>query len=392
MLSGCGGSQMPTVVTGTSDVGASLATRYRILHDFKGGEDGSFPALQAGPLRVLNGALYGTTTEGGDSNDCPYRSAGCGTVFKVMPSGTESVLNSFNGGYGVNPDGALILCNGVWSGVTQAGGTAGYGAVYAVEKSGRAHVVYSFQGRADGETPYGRLVQFKGTLYGTTSSGGRSRQGTVFAVTPSGKERVLHSFRFKDHDGNAPAAGLTELDGVLYGTTEQGGLHGAGTVFAITTSGSERVIYSFKGGRDGGGPLASLIVVAGKLYGTTAGGGGRANGGTVFEVTTGGAERILHRFQSLYTDGNEPESQLLNVNGVLYGTTPYGGRKNQGVIFSVTMSGAERILHHFGGGSDGWNPTSGLAAINNTVYGTTMRGGTNRCYLHGCGVVFALTL
>src|SRR5579862_8114661 len=73
-------------------------------------------------------------------------------------------------------------------------------------------------------------------------------------------------------DGQGPLAGLVAVNGVLYGTTSAGGL-GHGTVFSITTDGSENVLYRFKGGSDGANPEAGLLAINGVLYGTTAAGG-----------------------------------------------------------------------------------------------------------------------
>jgi uncharacterized repeat protein (TIGR03803 family) len=94
---------------------------------------------------------------------------------------------------------------------------------------------------------------------------------------------VLHSFGAGSGDGTLPAAGLIGVHATLYGTTAEGGEHcrrgGCGTVFAITTSGTETVLHSFKGKPEGDGsrPQAGLTNVNGTLYGTTYG-GGRAKG------------------------------------------------------------------------------------------------------------------
>ena len=146
----------------------------------------------------------------------------------------------------------------------------------------------------DGENPYAGLVDIGGTLYGTTYSGGAyygSRGvacgagcGIVYSITTSGNEKVLHSFG-KGTDGMEPIGSLIEVRGKLYGTTGIGGTHGAvgGTVFSISTSGTEKVLHDFAGGSDGSHPNASLINVAGMLYGTTAGGG--TGHGTLFALT-----------------------------------------------------------------------------------------------------------
>ena len=128
-------------------------------------------------------------------------------------------------------------------GTTVAGGTypnpcssydRGGGTVFSVTQSGKERAVHSFGNGADGREPVAGLIEVKGTFYGTTSEGSSScfGGGTVFSVTQSGTEKVLHSFGAKG-DGAKPIAGLIDVDGTLYGTTEYGGTHGSGTVFAL---------------------------------------------------------------------------------------------------------------------------------------------------------------
>ncbi|HYL28257.1 MAG TPA: choice-of-anchor tandem repeat GloVer-containing protein, partial [Candidatus Nitrosotalea sp.] len=162
--------------------------------------------------------------------------------------------------------------------------------------------------------PFARLLPVNGALYGTASQGGAHDAGTVFVVTTDGKGRTLHSFSnlYRD-DGNLPQAGLTDVKGTLYGTTPSGGGCDVGTVYSITTTGVERVLHSFadgilcQGQIDGAIPTASLIDVNGLLYGTTEDGGGFPkichNGrsyikgcGTVFSITTAGQVKLLRRF------------------------------------------------------------------------------------------------
>ena len=252
------------------------------------------------------GNLYGTTTSGGNVGCFDF---GCGTVFKLAPDGTETVLHNFSGG-------------------------------------------------ADGGTPYGSLVlDAEGNLYGTTYLGGNSGAGcnstcgTVFKVTPDGTETVLYGFG-GGNDGANPVAGLVmDGQGNLYGTTLLAGAHGNGTAFKVTPGGAETVLYTFAGGTDGSVSYASLLLDAkGNLYGTTAAGGGlgcRENGGcgTVFKVTPEGTEKVLHRFTG-GTDGAEPYGGLVfDGKGNLYGTTLGGGGGKGcydnlpgcGVVFKVTL-------------------------------------------------------
>jgi uncharacterized repeat protein (TIGR03803 family) len=326
----------------------------RVLHSFGSGTDGAYP--WAG-LVAVNGVLYGTTYGGGQYGD-PL-AGGYGTVFAVTTTGQERVLHSFEGvADGINPVAGLLDVNGVLYGTTE-GLESNYGTVFAITPTGRYCVLHTFTGGADGAAPEAGLVAVNGVLYGTTVDGpGQYDAGTVFAVTRTGQERVVYTFT-GGADGADPA-GLVAVNGVLYGTTYGGGLGGApggpryfgGTVFAVTTTGHERVLHSFGSGMDGANPSAGLVDVNGVFYGTTQHGGryggGQYGGGTVFAVTTTGQERVLHSFEG-GADGAQPLADLIEVGCVLYGTTYVGGKGDLGTVFAVTRTGQERVLHSFGG-------------------------------------------
>jgi uncharacterized repeat protein (TIGR03803 family) len=217
------------------------------------------------------------------------------------------------------------------------GGANGDGTVFKITTSGTETVLHNFPtGSRDGYFPYAGLLDIKGTLYSTTYTGGENYFGTVFSITTSGAETVLYSFKGAPGDGLFPYAGLLNAKGTLYGATYEGGANYDGTVFSITTSGAETVLYSFKGGSgDGEDPEAGLINVKGTLYGTTYEGGGAAGGGTVFAVTTSGKETLLHSFTGS-GDGEYPIAGLIDVSGTLYGTTPAGGANDGGTVFALS--------------------------------------------------------
>lgn len=257
-------------------------------------------------------------------------------------------------------------------------------------------LLYSFEGGSrDGEWPVPGLVNVKGTLYGTTRFGGANGYGTVFSITQSGTEKVLYSFK-NCPDGSYPYGGLLNVKGTLYGTTVEGGANcgtygGFGTVFSITQSGMEKVLYSFKNDPDGVYPEADLLNINGILYGTT-NQGGEYHKGTVFSITIHGKEKVLHSFGSS-GDGVYPDlGALLNVKGTLYGTTFNGGAHSCGsigycgTVFSITTSGTETVLYSFKGPPDGALPVAGLVNVNGTLYGTTDSGDPN-----GYGTVFGVT-
>jgi uncharacterized repeat protein (TIGR03803 family) len=266
------------------------------------------------------------------------------------------------------------------------------------------HTFEATKGLKDGRYPMGSLIWGPGgTLYGTTDGGGgTANAGTVFQVSPSGQESVLYSFRAAP-DGKAPQAAVTlGSDGALYGTTNLGGSAGDGTVFKleqVNGTYQETFQYSFQGGTDGAGPSSSVVFdEAGNLYGTTfAGGGTGCQGegcGTVFKIDPSGQETILYAFGNL-PDGESPYAGLIiDSAGNLYGTTTLGGADNKGTVFMVSPSGQETILHNFAGSPDGFAPYAALfrdAAGN--LFGTTEGGGDEPtgCYGQGCGTVFEIT-
>jgi uncharacterized repeat protein (TIGR03803 family) len=295
-----------------------------VLYRFKGMPDGAYP--QAGLIADGSGALYGTTSAGGSGMDQTCGGSqfifGCGTVFKLTPSGsgyTESILYNFLG-LGVN----------------------------------------------DGEYPVaGLIADAAGALYGTTQFGGPNFSGVVFKLTPSGSgytESVLYHFCAKPSctDGGSPLAGLiADNSGALYSTTNRGGdptcngsgHGGCGTVFKLTPSPSgyaESVLYAFKSIADGEYPLAGLIADSkGALYSTTSS-GGLGTGGTVFKLTPtpkGYTKHILHSFRlSTHSDAYPVAGLVANKKGVLFGTTEYGDRAHYctlisngcGMVFELT--------------------------------------------------------
>jgi uncharacterized repeat protein (TIGR03803 family) len=256
-------------------------------------------------------------------------------------------------------------------------------------------VLYSFGKRySGGQEPKAGLMDLNGTLYGTTYAGGSTACvggcGVVFKITPSGKEAVLHRFE-GGNDGSNPSASLLAVKGVLYGTTEYGGIPSyggcnAGTVFSVSTLGVEKVVYRFYGYycndhvyNDGGNPVASLIDVSGNLYGTTSSGGAGEFYGTAFEVSTSGTEQVLYSFG--YASGANPVAGLADVAGTLYGTTEQGGAYTDssgtccGVAFSLSTTGTEKVLDDFVPGPNGASPTASLIDVKGNLYGTTVGSG-----------------
>ena len=129
--------------------------------------------------------------------------------------------------------------------------------------------LYSFKASPDGSYPAGRLLLSNGAFYGNTTDGGKSGFGTIYKISTTGKESVLHSFAGSPNDGRYPAMVLAVKSGEFYGTTQNGGTGDYGTIFKISASGAEHVLYSFKSNPDGQSPQGELVELNGSFYGTT---------------------------------------------------------------------------------------------------------------------------
>jgi uncharacterized repeat protein (TIGR03803 family) len=337
-----------------------------VLHNFNG-PDGIYPQ---GPLLFDQaGNIYGTTIQGG--------TAGYGTVFKLDPSGNESVLASFGGSPGAYPLGGLVRDTaGNLYGTTADSffcqSATGCGNVFKLDPSRTVTVLHRFGGTSDGANPNGRLVlDSAGDLYGTTHTGGGTRCkhyvggklvdvgcGTVFKIDANGQESVLHALAIPD--GAFPSAGLVQdTAGNLFGTAYQGGLqncmfsmYGCGTVFKVDTTGQFSVLYSFQGpeaGPDGAYPQAGMTLdSAGNLFSTTAAGGSatgcpslpQENCGTIFQLTPGGKETIVHSFKGLA--GGTTSSLVRDDAGNFYGLVG-------GTVFKLDPAGTLTDLYAFTG-------------------------------------------
>jgi uncharacterized repeat protein (TIGR03803 family) len=314
--------------------------RETVLHSFNRGQ-GMIP--RAGVIRDLAGNLYGTASEGGGKG---CGGTGCGTVFKLTNHGKFAVLHYFNAfPDGNNPWAGLVRDSwGNLYGTTLFDNTSDNGTVFKVDKAGKETLLYTFNGQKSGKNPYAGLVRDpSGNLYGTTSAGGFYATGdcslgcgTVFKLTPGGNYTVLYRFT-GGSDGYKPLAGLVrDSAGNLYGTTELGGTSGQGTIFEVSKTGAETVLYSFTGGADGANPRAALVRdSAGNLYGAAAYGGD--GGGTIFKLGSARNFTVLHTFTG-GADGANPFGGLaVDAAGNLYGTAETGGTSSFGTVFKITF-------------------------------------------------------
>jgi uncharacterized repeat protein (TIGR03803 family) len=222
------------------------------------------------------------------------------------------------------------------------------------------------------------------------------------AAVGAGAQTFTTLINFSGTDGSAPFAALVQgTDGNLYGTTENGGASGQGTVFRLTPT-TLTTIYSFcaqSGCADGSQPQAALVLGSdGNFYGTTMFGGAISSFcvsgcGTVFKITPAGLLTTLYSFcvVSSCRDGSDPVAGLVQgTDGNFYGTTPTGGTYSQGTVFKITPGGTLTTLYRFCSTppcTDGSAPLTALIqATNGVFYGTTSAGG-----LTNNGDVFAIT-
>jgi uncharacterized repeat protein (TIGR03803 family) len=386
-LTACGG-----------DGNHSSVPQTQVLHSF--GTETPAVLSPTGLVLGKDGNFYGTAS-GGDYNR--------GVVFKLTPAGVESVMHSFDPstGDGGEPSGLILGSDGNLYGTADGGGANDAGTVFKITPDGTKSVLYSFKGYPSDSAPFdSSLFQASdGNFYGTTEFGGPDNKGTVFKVSPSGIETVLYSFGSVAND---PAGGFSPLvesdDGNFYGVSGFGGASNHGAVFKITPEGILTLVHSFSGGpNDGGDPYGSGLLKGsdGNFYGVTSN-GGPSDSGIVYKLTPAGDETIIYAFVSSADTGSHPTGALVeDGDGNLYGGTQDGGYPrtvygNQGAsltgqsgtIFEITAAGNAVQLSNFGPtDADGTNPSGPpILGQDGNLYGVTTNGGAN-----GGGVFYKIS-
>jgi uncharacterized repeat protein (TIGR03803 family) len=168
----------------------TLAGKESVLYSFTGGTDGGAPNGSLLMDRQAN--IYGTAYLGGDLQCTSIpNTAGCGVVFKISPSGHESVLHAFKGTDGAGPSWGLLDYQGNGYGTTIYGGANGFGTLFELTSKGKEIPLYSFTGGTDGAYPQsGLIVDKSGNMYSNTVFGGNlscnspKGCGTVFKLVP----------------------------------------------------------------------------------------------------------------------------------------------------------------------------------------------------------------
>jgi uncharacterized repeat protein (TIGR03803 family) len=390
---------------GTITVTNSPNPAFRSLYSFSAttgtsstNTDGSNPN---GGLIILGNTLYGTTQHGGSKS--------AGTLFAIHSDGSLFTnLCNFSLSTGGIPPAGVVSSGNTLFGTTYLGGTLQGGTIFSISATGGSYsnlLSYNFNNVPNsGYEPQAGVVLTGNYLYGTTWYGGSVDHGTVSFVTTNGSNGgILHSFSNPsgpndnfNYDGLYPSSKLIFSSGLLYGTAEQGGNYGYGTVFSINTNLPYTLtpLHYFTApdpitgtNLDGANPFSGLVLSGNTLYGTTDGGGSTGNG-TVFAVNTDGTG-----FTNLYSfkggsDGSAPRCGLTMVSGTLYGTTSGGGIYTNGTLFSIRANGSGYAsLYSFTGGYDGSNPQSDLLLSSNVLYGAAYYGGTT-----GDGTLFSFVL
>ena len=266
-----------------------------------------------GPLiQATDGNLYGVTQGG---------------IYKLTLDGVPTLVS-----FGVQPNQLVQANDGNFYGTSFSGGPVGLGTVFKMTPAGTVTVLYRFGTlNTDGNNPAAGLIQASdGNLYGVTGGGGFNtgvnNKGTIFRITLGGTLTTLYAFGTTSTDGITPSGRLLQAtDGNLYSATSGGGTGGGGTIFRISLAGAISTLYNFKT-PPGRSPIAGLIQASdGNLYGITSGGGAHG-AGTVFQMTLSGTVTTLYSFGSVAGDGSTPAAGLVQASdGNLYGTTALGG-------------------------------------------------------------------
>lgn len=355
-----------------------------VLYSYQGTTDGSTPV--AIDLDPSGNILAAASAGGANGRGTLYRISPAGSASLLYAFGAT--------GDGTNPNSILTDCGGNIYGTTDAGGTVagggqGYGTIFKLaSNASTSQVLYTFTNGTDGSAPSpGMIVDAHGNLFGTAYQGGGGSgvtNGTVYELSArSGALTVLHKFAGGTSDGSGPNANLVmDPAGNLYGSTISGGSTGNGVVFEIEMpSGQETILYNFPGGPSGEQPGQMLMDTQGNLYGVANGGNSFVDG-VIFKIPAGtGTEQVVYAFKG-GSDGATPASLVMDAHGNLFGTTMYGGTgcsstSGCGTIFEIPAgTTTEQQLYAFQGGTDGAHPARLTIDTSGNLYGTTIQGGS----------------
>jgi len=374
------------IVAGFALVPSSApAQTYTDLHDFNPSAGDPVNFYDQGVMpQGHDGEVYGTSIDGGQFNQ--------GTVFKISPTGTPTVLFSFDVLYGDYPICGLTTgTDGNFYAATEYGTTVGAGSIVQFTSAGAIEkLLYAFQNGTDGSGPTCAPTQGNdGNYYGVTTGVFKGTQGTstFYKITPTGTFTLLHTFAAAE--GNHCSGITLGTDGNFYGACKLGGANSLGTLYKVSTAGKVTVLHSLTNA-DGQNEQGGFLVQAkdGNFYGEGYN-GGTDNDGVVFQLKPTGGYKVLHNFTG-GADGALPAADLtVGPDGSLYGTAAAGGTSTAcsggcGVIFKITTAGAFKALYDFDGTHGGYPESNLTLHTDGLLYGDTAIGGAN-----GQGVFFS---
>jgi uncharacterized repeat protein (TIGR03803 family) len=382
-----------------SCVSLANAQQFKTLLSFPGGTDGADP--QTASIVVSSGNIFGATSQGGNTG-CSS-TPGCGVIYKLSLNGSETVLYSFGGATfndGAGPN-APILNPGTHEleGTTSGGGintaacVGGCGTAYALDSSGNETMLHVFSGSPDANLPLGApVLDAAGNLYGVSFYGGgtagQTGNGTVFTVSSTGQESLLYRFKATPDGTNPNGALVRDAAGNLYGTTTYGGagscnngfLPGCGVVFKIDSSGNETILHSFTGGSDSQYPTSLVQDGSGNLFGAA----NYNSAGVIFKLDSSGNFSVIYSGSLAAGISN----LVLRPSGGFFITVTNGGSTcPNGCVAELLPNGSgyKPLLLKAFDGTDGSLPDS-LVLSKGALYGTTYQGGSANF-----GTVFTIT-
>lgn len=345
-----------------------LDNDFDVEHNFEGQDGGSYPQ---GGMVSMNDWYYGTTQFGGSNSQ--------GTIFRYSAfDNIFEIVHNLDAGAaeGRYPFGSLIVSeNDELMGTCSEGGMNGTGTVFRYTEDSGFINLHSFQAGSDGGFPKAGLTELStGVFYGVTDFGGSNGFGTIYSIDSIGTFINVHNFEYSE-DGSNPTASLAVMDDeTLIGTSSNGGANNFGTVYTYNTGSGIENIHNFSIPRKGANPQSTQFF-ENHIYGTTYS-GGEFNGGVLYSTGLDGSTEIVHEFHPMM-DGQNPNGDLyIASDGTMYGTTRFGGISESGSVFTITNDGNFAAIHYFTGASGGQFPYAGVTQHSNgKLYGTTLTGG-----------------
>jgi uncharacterized repeat protein (TIGR03803 family) len=367
---------------------ASSAQTFTTLAYYPGYDQfGVFSPLVQG----TDGNFYGTALD---------ESGGYGSIYKITPAGVITVLYNFcsqtNCTDGAYPAGAPLVLgtDGNFYGVTYYGGAPctssginlGCGTVFKMTPSGALTVLHSFNG-TDGNSPTWLIQDSGGNFYGTAGGGtgcAGGGCGTIFKMTPHGVLTTLHNFDFTD--GWGPTGLIQATDGKLYGTTANGGAYDVpvcepyglqyycGTFFKITTGGVFTLVQSFNG-INGAVPYVPPVQASdGNFYGTTS--VCEYSSGCMYRTNASGNLKALYRWKGI--DGGSTVGLIQATDGNLYGAGGFGYSSASNAVFKISLRGDYAIVYSTG--EEQFEINALLQSTSGTFYGVYTNGFNEAVY------------